>query len=221
MDELYKKINKLWQIYAPQYFWGDPLDVRFYLCKKLSKIKNKKILDVGCFVGIIMNCLDKSNEVVGIDVNEKALKLAKKINPRFKVQKANMFNLTLEKGHFDIIILAHVLPKNDFISERNPSELINYIKAFLKPGGKLFLTTPNAGNNYYKKKNKVVDYNYLDGLFKNDWDYTIQGWNPFPIQADHLLKYLPGIFNVLEWLIQKEFRKENSVSFYVEATKQH
>jgi SAM-dependent methyltransferase len=218
MAGIYKKINKLWQNYAPQYFWGDPLDVRFYLCKELSKIKNKKILELGCNAGIILNCLDKSNNITGIDINEKALQIAKKINPEIQILKKDMFNLSY-KNEFDVVILANVLPKHDFESNHEPEELISLAYSFLKDGGQFFLTIPNAANRYYKTRGKFVDYPYLKNLLEGKFDYSIKGWNPFPIQLGRVLKYIPGIFSLLELQMAKGIRSGKCVAFYAEAVK--
>jgi len=207
---------KLWRIYAPNHFWGDPLDVRFYLCKKLAEIKNKKILDIGCGVGIILTCLDNTNKVLGIDIDENVLQVAKKLNPLFSFKKLDWHKLKTGQK-FDVILLIHSL---ELIDRGERLAILSKIYDLLRKDGVLILTTPNRQNRYYRKKlNKLTEEEEKELLTSTGFKGIIYGWNPFPIQAGHILKYLPGIFKLLEWLMMKNFRKEKCVAFYIEAIK--
>ncbi|HQI74540.1 MAG TPA: hypothetical protein PLY37_01620 [Candidatus Pacearchaeota archaeon] len=65
-QEIITKINNFWE--NPQtkkYFWGDWIDIRYYLCDQLSEFKNKKILDISCQTGVVIKCLDASNQIYG------------------------------------------------------------------------------------------------------------------------------------------------------------
>ena len=75
---------------APDLWWGDDLDVRFFLLRHLVKIKNKKILDIGCNVGISISFLDKSNDLYGIDNNEFCVNKARKLNNTAYINKGSM-----------------------------------------------------------------------------------------------------------------------------------
>ena len=221
MKNIVRKINCLWQRLNWKYYWGDPLDVRYFLCEELSGLKNKKVLDIACGPGIVMSCLDKSNEVIGVELDGELVKVAREINPEAEIIRGDCFGpngFGPRNDEHDIIILANVLPKHDFASEHQPEELINLAWRLLKPGGKLFLTTPNATNSFYKNRGKFVNHDYLKKLFdEKKWDYQINFWNPFPIQAGHILKYIPGIFILLQWLRSKKIGEP--VAFYLEAIK--
>ena len=220
MDKELKIATDLWKKFAPQYFWGDSLDVRFKLFQELKKIKNSRVFDIGCNAGILLSAIDETNKKYGIDINPKTIKIARRLNPGAEFFCDDIFNLVnFQEKDFNIILLAHVLPKDNYQSTHQPVEIIRIAASKLRTGGKLFLTTPNAENSYQKKRGKVIDYDCLKKLLEKDFDYKIYSWNPFPIQAGHILKFIPGIFNILELLMKKEIRKKKCVSFYVKAIK--
>lgn len=206
-----KKINNAWQKF-PKYFWGDYIDIRYHLCKNLQEIKNKKILDLACGSGIIISTLDKSNDIYGVEIDEKRLQNARELNPHANIIKGDIFNLDF-KDKFDVIILANVLPGHDYESDKTPKELIEYIRQFLSPQGKIYLTTPNSDNIYYKKTTKFVNEEYLKNLLQG-FNYTLKYWNPFPIQLHKILRFFPFIFNFLEYI--STIRNKKCVSFYCE-----
>ena len=67
MTTVFEKTYQNWKkIYS--YFWGDLLDFRFLIAIKLDKIHSKRVLDIGCSVGVTVNST-KSDSRVGIDIN--------------------------------------------------------------------------------------------------------------------------------------------------------
>jgi len=60
--------------YAPELWWGDFVDIRFYLTEKLTELSGQRILDLGCNAGVIASeCEAVGSEVVGLDMNLDAL----------------------------------------------------------------------------------------------------------------------------------------------------
>ena len=219
-----RQVRKIWRKYSPEYYWGDPLDVRFYLCKKMAEVHNKKILDVGCNIGVILNCADDSNIGEGFDMDSNAIAIAKKINSDFHLRSKfyvqDVFKSKIKKNSFDVLILSNVLPSFDYggYDFDDCKKFIDKCSGYIKKGGILYLTTPNGDNLYYKKKHKIR-YNELQGLLKKNYDFDIAGWNPIPVQLGHILRYIPGWLLFLEFLMKKHFMEKRCVSFYVEAVK--
>ena len=110
---VWTQVRNLWKKYAPQYWWGDPLDVRFYLCKEFNAVKNKRILDIGCNVGMILNCADDSNTKEGYDLDAKSIAIAKKmnkelgLNAHFYVEDA--FKAKNKEGKYDVVLLVNMV----------------------------------------------------------------------------------------------------------------
>ncbi|MEA2056884.1 MAG: class I SAM-dependent methyltransferase [Patescibacteria group bacterium] len=104
----------------------------------------QSVLDLGCGRGFYLKALTffpKIKEIVGVDVNQSYLDVAKtNINDkRVSLKKMDINQLTKLKKKFDLIILTEVL-------EHIPDdqELLLKIKKILKPKGRLIITVPNS-----------------------------------------------------------------------------
>jgi lipid II:glycine glycyltransferase (peptidoglycan interpeptide bridge formation enzyme) len=217
-------IKKLFTEYEPKHYWGDDLDVRYYICKLASKIYNKKILDVGCQMGIILNSAGNTNEKFGIDLDENAIDIAKNM-AKDKGFKANykVYDLTKFKKEdfadekFDIIFfnnMIEVMPKIQRV------EILNNILSLLSKNGILYLTTPNRSYPGYQRFEEKLTLEELKELLDvTGLTYEIFGWNPF--QSKYLvygirLAFLRRIiFKILEFLMKHKFNIKKSLSFFV------
>lgn len=103
---------------------------------------NTKVLDIGCSSGNFGKELitKKHCTVVGVEINEADLKIAKR-------QLTQAHKLDIEKddatflGTFDRIIMADVI--EHLI---NPTQALGKAKKLLKPNGKLIFSVPNMAN---------------------------------------------------------------------------
>jgi len=109
-----------------------------------GKLKNKKILDIGCGSGIISCELSKyGNEVVGIDVQSLSFQ---KYNETYKIK--NCFDFVLCNGialpfkseYFDVVIANHVI---EHVKKSSRQKIISEAYRVLKPNGLLYIATPN------------------------------------------------------------------------------
>ncbi|MBI5035934.1 class I SAM-dependent methyltransferase [Candidatus Micrarchaeota archaeon] len=216
-----ERIHDKWMKHFPKGWWGDWLDVRFYLAGRLQRLHDKKILDIACNAGMVLSEIPEDNQTYGIDLDAKALKAAKAIAPKAKTKKASMYKLPYPKASFDAVVCANVLPGADFVFHGNrlkpQKKLMKEVKRVLKKGGKLYLTTPNDAFYHDGKETLQELEQILDGF-----DYTLQGWNPFPrfpfFLPARLLVRIPGWFSLLRFLSEKGFFRRTSKYFYVEAT---
>ncbi len=99
----------------------------FYHKKRLAKLT---ALDIGCSTGIITKYVGKNlKRIVGVDVDESALKLTK---PTRKVNfiKMNGTNLTFKDSSFDLVICHQV-----YYYVADTQRLFDEIYRVLKPGG--------------------------------------------------------------------------------------
>ena len=107
---------------------------------KLYK-KKGKLIDIGCSNGNFLKLLIKSYNSFGIDIDEKAINLAKK-NRKLRNK---VFNLDLKKlgnklGKFDIAVLRGVIEH-----VKDPKKYFFYISKILKKNGIIFIcATPNV-----------------------------------------------------------------------------
>lgn len=107
-----------------------------------------KLLDIGCGNGGFLRIAQQLGwEVWGTDVDEKALKVASQTGA--KVFQGSLPNLDLPDNSFDVITLSHVIEH-----VHDPDLALREIHRLLKPGGLLWLATPNLasdGARFFKR----------------------------------------------------------------------
>ena len=162
-------------------WWGDDIDVRYYLISELQKIVNSNVLDIGTNIGIIIGYLDNSNELHGIDIDEECLVIARKNNPHAIFLNASIFSLPYLDASFDVVVMANVFPYYEIPPVDNIDKFdcimsaFNEIHRVLKPKGVIYLTTPNGEFSSYigKRVSRVELVASLEEKFKLE----IFGWN--------------------------------------------
>lgn len=112
-----------------------------------------ELLDVGCGLGFFVKSVLTSRpgwKAVGYEISTQAVHFAKNQNELAEVYAGMVQNSKLPENSFDIITLWDVIehiPK--------PHSLLTYLYSLLKPGGILFLQTPNFPIQLIKAKLKV------------------------------------------------------------------
>jgi len=190
-----KRIVEKWHKYAPDLWWGDPLDVRFYLCSRLKKLRDVRILDVGCGAGIILSEIpDDGNVKVGVDLSKKFLDVAKLLNKNSDFVLADMHHLPFRDGVFNFVIVACSFSVFDCaVPERlaktsQPQRLVEQVYRSLVKRGTLLLTTPNREHRVYEKSNKA-DRQTLNRLLIPYFIFKTFGYNPLPRPVDTFVRF--------------------------------
>ncbi|MBL7197583.1 MAG: methyltransferase domain-containing protein [Candidatus Omnitrophica bacterium] len=192
-----KKIKNKFIKFSPKEYWGDDLDVRFYLVSLIKKKQFAVLLDISSNCGIILNECN-SRLRIGLDYSWGFLIKSKKYFSALTNIQASSEFLPFRNNSINAIVLAHSLPGWDFPldtyvnknGEIARKKLFNDIHRILKPRGKLYITTVNGRHIYYRDKEKAnLDkiISYLDGLFYVE---QVIGWNPLPVLAN----IIPYIF---------------------------
>ncbi len=124
------------------------------------------LLDVGCGLGFFVKMVQEKKpnwKTLGFEMSEPAVKFAKEKNGLTTIYPGMVQSSGIGKGSVDIITLWDVIehiPK--------PQPLLEYLFSILKPGGILFLQTPNVPIQLIKAKLKVAlkgmkpDVHYLE-----------------------------------------------------------
>ncbi len=129
--------------------------------------ENATVLDVGCNTGVMGAILKKKNCICdGIDINEKALAMAKKHYRHLYNRDLMTGKFAIEKIQYDAIIFADVL---EHLSR--PDILLNDAHQYLKKKGIIIVSLPN-----------VARFEVRLQLLAGKFDYTETG----SLDRDHL-----------------------------------
>lgn len=149
------------EIYTKNYFSGE--DSFFYrfgygrfqriyfynLFKPLKPyvraMKHGKVLDVGCAYGFMLEKISDTFEKFGMDVSDYALAKARQRLPRGVFIMGGAEDVfPFPKNFFDIVLCTDVLEHLE-----NPGAALARMRTVLKPGGVLYITTPNL--NWFRR----------------------------------------------------------------------
>ncbi len=140
----YPSDKELKIFYQKSYFIERELEIfskdaeqKFKFVKKHLK-NGAKILDFGCGTGEFLNIAKQNHmQVCGYDISDFAKKtVAKKY--RIKVKSGPLQKALYAKGSFDAVVAFDVIEHI-----KNPKKVFEFFSYWLKPGGMIFLTTPN------------------------------------------------------------------------------
>ncbi len=107
----------------------------------IIKYNLKKIIDVGCGAGHLVKYLNNQGcYTVGCDPITQAVKMAHKINPSNKIIQASANNLPFSEESFDLITAISLI---EHLEEPDVELFFHSAYNILRPGGFIFLITPN------------------------------------------------------------------------------
>lgn len=130
---------------------------------RLAGLAGKRVLDVGCGGGILSESMsERGAEVLGIDLSERALKVAElhllESGRRVRYRKAAVEELAREQaGSYDVVTCMEVLEHVP-----DPAGHVNACARLLKPGGHAFFATINR--NLKSFLFAIVGAEYILGL---------------------------------------------------------
>jgi len=130
----------------------------------LPDLRNKSILDIGCGIGMYFPFFHQkgARELVGVDVGENLLDMARKLCPYAKTVLASADTLPFSNECFDVILSMGLLEHFS-----NPQSVLEEWTRCLKHGGILIVETPNMRNpifarHYHHNKEQLV--------WQHEWD---------------------------------------------------
>jgi 2-polyprenyl-3-methyl-5-hydroxy-6-metoxy-1,4-benzoquinol methylase len=102
------------------------------------KIRDAKILEVGCGTGWLSAKLSEFGKVTAIDIGEKIIEIAKVNYPQIDFHSGDVHTLDLPVNSFDVIVTSEVL---SHVADQ--PAFARRLAQLLKPGGFLLITTQN------------------------------------------------------------------------------
>ncbi|MEX2121003.1 MAG: glycosyltransferase [Pirellulales bacterium] len=127
----------------------------------LVPVTARRGLDVGCGAGRLGEAIKRRQpcEVVGIEMNERAASAARLCLDEVIVEDAESPRVDFAQASFDFVTCADVLEHL-----RQPRQLLQRIRRWLKPSGCLVASIPN-----------VAHHGVVTGLLEGNWTYEPAG----------------------------------------------
>jgi 2-polyprenyl-3-methyl-5-hydroxy-6-metoxy-1,4-benzoquinol methylase len=114
----------------------------------VSKFAVGRILDVGCGDAYISSRISETFEdVIGIDISEKAVKIAGEKSQGVRFAVASCTDLPFSGGSFDTIVASEII---EHVSYNDGKSFLKEATRVLTPGGRIIISTPNLSNLYRK-----------------------------------------------------------------------
>jgi len=145
-------------------------------------IKDRVVLDLGCFDGAIsLGYLDYgAKHVIGIDIDSDAIAVAKEQRSSSQVEfhESNTDGIPLDDNSIDTILCFDVF---EHVSE--PAPMLEEINRILKPGGQILIGTWGWKHPFAPHLWSTMPVPYAGKLKVGKYDYEV-------IPEDYLNKYL-------------------------------
>lgn len=111
----------------------------------MIKTKKGKALDLGCGTGnYTLELYKRGFEVVGVDISEEMLRIARKKLPNIKFIRADAYSLPFEENTFDLVLSITMFEFIHF-----PERVLKEIYRVLKPGGEVVIGTMNGRSLWF------------------------------------------------------------------------
>ncbi len=124
--------------------WGEILRRR--IDWMVDQVRGPRVLDVGCSEGVLEILLARRGiEVTGVDIDADALRFARnllekepnEVGKRVRLIQVDITRSELDVPAFDTVVMGEILEHLD-----NPTALLDRSMKFLRPGGRVVITTP-------------------------------------------------------------------------------
>ncbi|MEA3345896.1 MAG: class I SAM-dependent methyltransferase [Chloroflexota bacterium] len=121
----------------PSYLWRFGQERRLGFIQRYAPLEGKRILDVGCGVGMYARAMQAFSErVYGMDVDAERAAQARRLLPNIVVAPAE--RLPFASGFFEVVLLHEVIEHVE-----DDRRAIQEVYRVLAPGGRMVIFAPN------------------------------------------------------------------------------
>lgn len=124
------------------YDFDNEIQLKWYPKRIIDRCKNaSSLLELGLGHGITVNAFqEKFSRHVVIDASSAVIANYRQLNPASKIEICeSYFEFFDTQERFDVIVFGYILEHVD-----DPVQILAHFKKFLAPGGRIFVTVPNA-----------------------------------------------------------------------------
>jgi len=187
-----------------------------FLLSKLDKIEFNSLADIGAGDGRLVKELAEqypTKKVTGIDYSQRAINMAKGLNPTLDFIKADIINDNILKK-FDILTLIEVF---EHIPIEICDDFVNALHELLNGNGLLLLTVPHVNKPVSKKHYQHFSSTSLKEYFEKKFFveeeifFEVKNWRLFFIRK--LLKNKLFLLNN-QWMLNCLYKSYKKHCFY-------
>jgi phosphatidylethanolamine/phosphatidyl-N-methylethanolamine N-methyltransferase len=177
-------VIRAYRNYAPVYdvLYGYVLDRgRLAMTQAVAALRPGALLEVGVGTGLTLARYPAESKVVGIDLSEEMLEVArvrrKRLNGRdVHLEVMDAEALSFEDASFDVVTIPYVLSVTP-----NPEKLVAEARRVCRKGGTIFILNHFSGSRFWWPLERAVrpvadrigfrsDFSYGDHILRYDWD---------------------------------------------------
>ena len=176
----------------------------------LPNLEGKKVLDLGCGFGehCVQYIQAGATKVVGIDISEKMLEVAKMENndPRITYINTPMENISEIKETFDIVVSSLAIHYvEDF------DTLVQDVYEMLNDEGLFIFSQENPINTCYSSGDRWTKDEEGNKLFANLSNYSLEGERESKWFVDGVKKYHRTFSTIVNTLVKAGFQIEKMI----------
>jgi SAM-dependent methyltransferase len=167
----------------PSYLWRYGQERRLQLIRAVTPLEGRRLLDIGCGVGMYLRAFRRfSDEVYGVEYEQARAVAAGRETPT--VARAVAEQLPFPDTTFDVVLLHEVIEH-----VRNDRQTVREAHRVTKWGGVIVIFAPNRLFPFETHGAYLPGRGYVFG------NIPFVGWLPDPLRqrfAPHVRAYLPG-----------------------------
>jgi len=206
---LYADLAWTWPIISPPEDYVEEAEGFCHLIREYARIPARTVLDLGCGGGHNDATFKRHFEVVGVDVSEPMLSLARSLNPEVEYVVGDMRTVRLGRA-FDAVVIADSI--DYMLTEADLRAAFETASAHLRPGGVLVTyaehepetfrqnrtsaTTRSRGDVEITLVENSYDPDPADGTFEFTIVYLIRRGGILDVHVD---RHLSNLFPLETW----------------------